>query len=138
MIQFYLLSVVFNTLAGLLLIFTKPMAEDSQEATIAGISFLETKKTRLILGIATAFVGLMKILSVINNDVPVIGDLLPAAMGIIAGLTLLYEYYISTSSVKVELNHVVETLIVGGRRYVGFACLIVALLHFLLPRALFL
>ncbi len=138
MIQFYLLSVVFNTLTGLLLILSKPLAEDAQEAAIAGLPFYETKNFRLIVGVITAFAGIMKLLTVTNNDIPIIGDIIPAVVGIIGGACLLYEFYISSSSVKMNLNPLFENIFVNGRKYCGIACLIAAFLHFLVPQALFL
>ncbi len=138
MIQFYLLSVVFNTLTGLLLILSKPLAEDAQEATIAGLPFYETKNFRLIVGILTAFSGLMKLLTVTANDVPILGDIIPAIVGLIGGACLLYEFYVSSSKIEISLNPLFENIFVNGRKYVGIACLIVALLHFLVPQALFL
>ncbi len=138
MVQFYLLSVVLNILAGLILILAKPLAEDAQEATMAGLPFYETKNFRLIVGIATAFTGLMKILTVAPGDVPILGDIIPAAMGIVGGACLLYEFFISSSSVKVSLSPLFENLFENGRKYIGIASLVIAFLHFIVPGALFL
>ncbi len=138
MIQFYLLSVVFNTLAGLLLILSKPLAEDSQEATIAGLPFYETKNFRLMVGIIASFAGLMKLLTVMGSNIPILGDIIPAIVGIVGGACLLYEFYVSSSKVEIHLSPLFEKVFVGGRKYVGIACLVVALLHFLVPQALFL
>ncbi len=138
MIQFYLLSVVFNTLTGLLLILSKPLAEDAQEATFAGLPFYETKNFRLIVGVLTAFSGIMKILIVTQNDIRIIGDLLPAVTGIVGGACLLYEFYVSSSSVKMSINPIFENIFVNGRKYIGITCLAIAFLHFIVPQALFL
>ncbi len=138
MIQFYLLSVVFNTLTGLLLIVSRPLAEDAQEATFAGLPFYETKNFRLIIGIGAAFTGVMKLLTVIENDIPLLGDIIPAAVGLIGGACLLYEFYISSSKVEISMSPVFENILVNGRKYIGIVCLCVALLHFIVPGALFL
>ncbi len=138
MIQFYLLSVVFNTLTGLLLLLSKPLAEDAQEATIAGLPFYETKNFRLIVGIITAFSGLMKLLTVTANDIPILGDIIPSVIGLAGGACLLYEFYISSSKIEVTLNPMFERIFVNGRKYVGISCLVAAFLHFIVPQALFL
>ena len=123
MIQFYLLSVVMNVAAGLVLIFTKEVPEDAAQASAAGLSFLETKNFRLALGVLSAFVGIIKLLSVVQGDVPVLGDLVPAVAG---------------STVPVTMPSFFETLFVSGRKYVGIACVAVGTVHFILPRVLFL
>ena len=138
MIQFYLLSVVMNVAAGLVLIFTKEILEDAAQASAAGLSFLETKNFRLALGVLSAFVGIIKLLSVVQGDVPVLGDLVPAVAGIVGGACLLYEYYKVSSTVPVTMPSFFETLFVSGRKYVGIACVAVGTVHFILPRVLFL
>ncbi|MFI3258177.1 MAG: hypothetical protein R3Y36_07770 [Spirochaetales bacterium] len=138
MIQFYLLSIVLNAMTGLLLVFSSQKTEDVQETVAAGLSFFETKNFRLILGILTVFAGLMKLLSVIDGDIPVIGDILPALAGITGGTCLLYEYFIASSSVEVSLNPVFESIFVKGRKYLGIACITVAVFHFIIPQVLFL
>lgn len=138
MIQFYLLSVLLNTATGLLLVFSKQIPEDAAEASAAGLSFFETKNFRLILGILTAFTGVMKLLSVVENDIPLLGDLVPALVGIVGGACLLYEYYLASSSVEVSLSPFFENIFVKGRKYIGIVCLLAATLHFILPQVLFL
>ncbi len=138
MIQFYLLSVVFNTLTGLLLLLTKPLAEDAQEASIAGLPFFETKNFRLIVGGVAAFVGIIKLLMVFEGNVPILGDIIPAAIGIVGGACLLYEFYISSSKISFTLSPVFENIFVNGRKYIGIASLVIAFLHFVVPGALFL
>ena len=135
MIQFYLLSVVMNVAAGLVLIFTKEVPEDAAQASAAGLSFLETKNFRLALGVLSAFVGIIKLLSVVQGD---LGDLVPAVAGIVGGACLLYEYYKVSSTVPVTMPSFFETLFVSGRKYVGIACVAVGTVHFILPRVLFL
>ena len=103
MIQFYLLSVVLSAASGLLLVFSKQVPEDAAEASAAGLSFFETKNFRLVLGLLTALTGIMKFLSVVQGDIPVIGDLIPAVAGISAGVCLLYEYYKASASVSFSL-----------------------------------
>lgn len=138
MIQFYLLSVLLNLITGLLLISAKEIPKDAIETSANGFLFFETKNFRLIIGILAVFIGIMKFLSVFGNDFVFFGDLLPALAGIVGGVSLLYEYYIASSSVTVSLNPFFENIFVKGHRYVGVACVLVAILHFIFPRVLFL
>ena len=138
MIQFYLLSVVLNAASGLLLVFSKQVPEDAAETSAAGLSFFETKNFRLVLGLLTALTGIMKFLSVVQGDIPVIGDLIPAIAGISAGVCLLYEYYKASSSVSFSLPPFFEKLFIAGRKYMGIFCILAATRHFIFPRVLFL
>jgi len=134
MLQFYLMAVLFNAAAGLLLVFAK---EEPQDAA-AGLNFFETKNFRLILGVLTVFTGIMKLLSVVQGDIPVLGDFLPALTGIGGGICLLYGYYKVSSSVPLTLPAFFETVFGSGQKYLGIACLAAALLHFVFPHVLFL
>ncbi|MBQ5491565.1 MAG: hypothetical protein IIT68_05875 [Treponema sp.] len=169
MVQFYLLSILLNILAGLILVMlsplsqketasvpatvedSDPLAEDDPFADVetAGsassegvqktggavqmLTQVDSKLFRLVVGILSVFVGLMKLLSVYRNDVPVIGDLLPAVAGFAGGATLLIDYYLSTTSEETNLPSFVQAVLVDGRKYVGIGCLAVAVLHFLFP-----
>ena len=138
MLQFYLLSVLMNAAAGLILVFAESDPRDAAETGAAGLSFFETKNLRLIAGILTALTGIMKLLSAVQGDIPVLGDLLPALAGIVGGACLLYEYYKASSSMSVSLPDILEKIFVAGRKYVGIFCIVAAAVHFIFPRVLFL
>ena len=168
MAQFYFLSVLFNILTGLIIVYGKRLvpaskenlpsesadddfsqtdSEFESESTSASASTtrmqgllgnFDSRSFRLVLGVLCMFVGLMKFLSVFRNDVPVIGDLFPAIAGLAGGASLLLEYYTATSSVGLELPEWVTKLFVDSRKYVGVACLIAGLLHFVCPQVMLL
>lgn len=166
MAQFYFLSVLFNILTGLIIVYGKRLTADSSSTEVAETGFSsdssdedflsseEPKKTgkktegllssidsrsfRLVLGVLCMFVGLMKFLSVFRNDVPVIGDLIPAVAGLAGGAALLIEYYSASSSLGLELPEWVTKLFVDSRKYVGVLCLIAGLLHFICPQVMLL
>lgn len=137
MVQFYLLSVILNAVTGFVILFAD---RDDADRTVSGkipeVLFDET--FRLVLGILTGVVGFFKFLTVVRGDVPVVGDLLPAAAGLVGSFILLYEFYQSRGDVGGEpLSPFIRTM-VTSRKYIGIACLIVAALHFLFPVVLFL
>lgn len=145
MLQFYALSVLLNVLVGLVLLYAKNYSkeaidnedgslsddEPSEEKSGSDAGFLDNQTFRLVLGIVSLFVGLLKILSPVA--VAVIGDIIPALAGIVGGLVLLFEYYISSSSLETSLPEIFTTVAVHGRRYVGIACIVAGLLHFICP-----
>ncbi|GHT81538.1 hypothetical protein FACS1894130_13280 [Spirochaetia bacterium] len=97
----------------------------------------------MILGILTVLTGLLKLLSATKGDIPVIGDFIPALLGLAAGFILIVEFYRSHSSldsdmVSAEHTEKVTQLLVKNRRVVGFIALASAALHFLFPGVLLL
>lgn len=135
MLQFYFLSILFNTVTGLVLLVAD--GEDKvSEGKLPVFVFDET--FRLVLGILTAVTGFFKLLTAVRGDIPVIGDLLPAIAGLAGGFALLYEFYKNRSTVEdIQLPPVVQR-IVEGRRYVGIVSLVAAACHFLFPTVIFL
>lgn len=185
MAQFYFLSVLFNIIAGLILIYGKDLtkknatdlilsdnennsddenifadenssenfsdAEDEEKSaeksknqkkksseSSKNFDFLNNSTFRLICGVLCVFVGIMKFLSVFRNDVPVIGDLIPAVAGLVGGASLLLEYYISHATTKNELPAWANKFFIESRKYIGIFCLLAGLLHFVFPQVVLL
>jgi len=124
-----------NALAGYILL---KGDDDSPLVFKSGFS-LKNETFRLVLGIASALVGLMKILSVVEGDVPVIGDLFPSLTGLLAGFVLIFEYYRGRISVEItDRVEKVDRLLVANKKIIGGAALVASVLHFLFPRVLLL
>lgn len=137
MVQLYFLSIVFSGLAGFLFIFENMGKDDSAEGSIKP-SYM-SNGFRLIVGILAAIVGILKLLSPMKG-IPILGDLLPAAAGIVAGFMLIFEFYRDHSSDAgsyEKIDHFGDFFL-HNKKAAGFAVLVVALLHFLFPQALFL
>jgi hypothetical protein len=136
MIQFYFLSILFNGLSGYAL------ARDAGDDAIVldtGFRFsLHNETCRLILGAATILMGLLKLLSSTQGDLPVIGDLVPALAGFLAGFILVFEYYRNRSTLEPEHTEKIEQLLIHNKKWVGCFALAAAILHFFLPSVLFL
>ncbi|MEJ5187808.1 hypothetical protein [Treponema sp. J25] len=134
MLQFYFLSVLTNMLAGYAL-----LVEDSEgSSALEGLrSYAKDEIVRLVLGILSVIVGFFKVLSAIRGDIPIIGDLIPAAAGILSGILLVYEYYKRHSTVAGEQPEKLEVLW-QKKRWVGYGALVAGVAHFLFPTVLFL
>lgn len=147
MLQFYFLSIMLNLVTGLLLVFGKELADDdvpgrsaetdSGNTMFGEDSFFDDKTFRLVLGILTVFTGVMKFMSVVHDDVPVAGDLVPALAGLLGGVCLIIEY-VRLSGNKKLLNQFVYRLFVEDRKYIGWFSIGAAVLHFIFPEALLL
>lgn len=137
MLQFYFLSVLLNAITGMILTFTdKDNPDFVSPVRMPALSYDET--FRLVVGVLTAITGFFKLLTAIQGDVPVIGDIVPALAGLAGGFTLLYEFYRLRSEVETESLPRLVRKIMSSKRYVGMACLIAAGLHFLFPNVLLL
>jgi len=132
MLQFYFLSIVMNALAGYIL-------TRGEGPLVFGGHSLKDETFTLVVGIGSALTGLMKILSVIDGDVPVIGDLFPAMTGILAGFILIFEYYRNRSSLESSDGvEKVDRLLIANKKVIGVAAFAAAVLHFLFPTVLLL
>ena len=131
MLQFYFLSIFCNLAAGALLFF------DEQTENI---EFLKGKTFRLVLGLVTAIVGVLKLFVVAysNSKVFIFGDFIPAVAGIAGGFTFLLSYYMDQSTTEVKLPEFLQKIFVVNANVLGIFCMAAALLHFLFPRVLFL
>jgi len=135
MLQFYFLSIAMNALAGYILI----TGDGDSPFTFKNGFSLKDETFKLVVGIIAALTGLMKILSVIEGDVPVIGDFFPALAGFLAGFILIFEYYRSRTSMEASDNtEKVNRLLVANKKVIGVAALVAAALHFLFPTVLLL
>jgi len=130
MIQFYFLSIVCNAAAGYLLVFHR---EDDAAALLSG-----GPDARLTLGILSVFTGFMKLLSATAGNMPVLGDILPAATGLLSGASLLLEWARQKGRLLSTGPGDAGDLLLKNRKAVGYLALASALLHFLFPQALLL
>ncbi|MBP3709807.1 MAG: hypothetical protein J6I73_05325 [Treponema sp.] len=145
MLQFYFLSILLNLTTGMILVFGKNLitgekAESANKASgiLGENAFFDDKTFRLVLGVLTMFVGIMKLLSVVRNDIPVVGDLFPALAGFLGGGCLLIEYYKSNSAAELSLPHVINAVFIDKRKYAGYVSMMAAVLHFIFPDVLLL
>lgn len=84
----------------------------------------------LVVSFLSIFVGFVKFVSPISG-IPVFGDFLPFVAGFAAGLSLIIEYLMTNTSLT--FPSAVETIFIDGKKFIGFFCVLVALLHFICP-----
>lgn len=148
MVQFYFLSVLLNLLAGLILVYGK--SEDLLEEETA-----ETKKFQklqdavseewlfgnekfcFVVAVLSVVVGFLKLFVVFGSGIAVIGDLLPVVAGILGGGAILIQYFRERSE-TLEIPPVIEDFLDTNKFYIGIGCLVVAVLHFIVPGAVIL
>jgi hypothetical protein len=139
MLQFYFLSVLANALAGYICFFGS--SGDVMDFR-CGFS-VKTETFRFVVGILSAFTGLFKLLSSIQGDLPVIGDIIPAAAGFLCGFILIFDHF-SNLSADGDLGQEPEGgkkgggFLVANKKLIGAVAMIAAILHFLFPTVLLL
>ncbi len=137
MLQFYFLSILLNSLTGLTLIFNS-YSDKAQDSLKNVPEFFTNKTFKLIIGILCCFTALIKLLTSFPGSILIMGDLLPAIVGILGGIALLIDYYLNNSPSETKLNPKLESVFVTNKKYIGILCILSALLHFLFPRVIIL
>ena len=137
MVQFYLLSVIANLVSGITL--ASDYITEKFPAFKMFQELLAKRGTRISLGFVTAAIGILKLIVQPVGERPyVAGDLVPALVGITLGGALLIDYFKERVSVPVETMGKVENAVISYRIPLGVIGMIVALLHFFIPKALLL
>jgi len=93
----------------------------------------EENSLKFGLGLASLVIAFFKLLSPIEGDVPVIGDLLPVVAGLATGAVLLFDFFRGSSDIKSSTVDRLESGILSYRRYIGIGAAVTGLLHFLIP-----
>jgi len=128
MIQLYFLSILCNGITGYILLY-------GNEGEIDSPLPINTPTTYVVLGILSSVTGILKLLSPLPADnaetgLFIIGDLIPAAAGIAAGIVLLFGLYRKGDSAGQGQLERIGASLLALRRPLGLALLGVALLHF--------
>ena len=137
MYQIYFLSIVTVVLSGVALAFER-LDERLHIGSLFNAALFTSAGFRLGLGVVTVLVGIFQFLTVAPGDVPVVGDLIPAIAGIVLGGILMVEYYQAKSTVEDGFMSAVDRIFVRNASNFGVIGIIIAALHFLFHRVLFL
>ena len=142
MMQLYFLSILCNGLCGYIL-FSGSNGENEPIEISAGKRRFSLLNPifHLVLGVLSAVTGVLKLLSPAGKQIPILGDLVPAAACMAAGFIMIFGIYrreVSSSLTEDgQLDRIGENFL-RYRKALGLALLAVAVLHFLFPQALFL
>lgn len=153
MVQFYFLSIMLNIFVGVILfsaasnndlddedLLEEKPSKNKRKAVKEAIkndSIFTNETFCLICGIVCVVVSILKLFFVFHTGakdcrIPVIGDLLPALAGIIGGATVVLNYY-SKSFADHDLPDFVDAILFRNKKYIGCACVAVAVIHFIVP-----
>jgi hypothetical protein len=126
---------MLNTLAGLILVFG---SEEAEEAALL-LSF-NHKTVRFVSGVVCLVAGILKILSPVAGNVPVVGDLVPALTGIAASFVLMLESgrHVLPDSRIADYVERIAALLGRNRKLCGLVSLSAAALHLVFYPIIFL
>ncbi|MDR2481449.1 MAG: hypothetical protein LBD07_04040 [Spirochaetaceae bacterium] len=127
MLQLYFLSVFCNIASGLVLVLDKD--NEAKQMLLDGAY-------RFSLGIVTAIIALLTLISPVESDVPA-GDLIPALAGLASGIALIYEHFNKIPSEQENIPRVAGLFLSVHRKTIGLGCIIAGILHFLFPKVMF-
>ena len=157
MIQFYFMVVALNLACGLALVLPeRPHPRQLQRHLDIVLSDIGVRIALGVLGIAS---GILAVISPVQGDVPLIGDIVPAFTATLAGLVLLFEGEANRRDPVLPDPHSPDeeaprdeekkdpksgsrarfrAFLVGSGKVIGLAAIIAGLIHFLFPLELFL
>jgi len=137
MSQLYLLSIVSTVLTGFVLSGDYLGARVPALATFR--AWLENRGAAIVLGLATAAIGFLKLIVRAPGDtVPVAGDLLPAIAGLAVGAALFLEALLRKPATPERPVERYAKAVLTYRIPLGILGVAAALLHFLFPSAVIL
>ena len=137
MSQLYLLSIVSTVLTGFVL--SGDYLGERVPALATFRAWLENRGAAIVLGLATAAIGFLKLIVRAPGDtVPVAGDLLPAIAGLAVGVALFFEALLRKPATPERPVERYAKAVLSYRIPLGILGVAAALLHFLFPSAVIL
>jgi len=135
-VQLYLLTVLSTVLTGVAL--AVDFLAKRYEGIAGNINFTKNAGFRLILGVVAILVGFVNLFKTYENDIAIIGDLLPSLAGLLGGILLISGYVSShkadDSSESGGLAGKVERFSAPYLTIIGVSSVIIGILHAILPR----
>jgi len=131
MVQIYLLLVLLNVLAGLLL--ARHGLKRSLGSWDSFFVPFEHRLVRGLVGLATFLTGFLGLLFVLPGDQIFLGDLFPSVTALLGGTILVLEYYQKDTGEASGPAAKIEDFLVSNKLIVGVVCLTFGAIHFFSP-----
>ena len=132
MLPFYLLSVTTNLMMGGILLLS---AKDKEEFSIK-YPLLNDPTFLLVLLIFSGISAVFKLLSPVEGNTPIIGDIVPALSGVL-GCIVFFERWVKASENQLTLPPFFARILTFEQP-IGFLCLFAGVTHLLFSSVLFL
>ena len=132
MLPFYFLSVTTNLMMGVILLLS---AKDKEEFSIK-YPLLNDPTFLLVLLIFSGISAVFKLLSPVEGNTPIIGDIVPALSGVL-GCIVFFERWVKASENQLTLPPFFARILTFEQP-IGFFCLFAGVTHLLFSPVLFL
>ncbi len=137
MVQVYFLLVLTNILSGMVLVRSawKGVPPHDLDAFLA---VFQKKWGTGALGLVTFVTGFLGLIFVLPGDQVFLGDLIPSLTALVAGTTLILEFYKKESPERQNVTEKLDDVLLANKLIIGFIALGFGILHFILPQVVFL
>ena len=126
-LQIYFLTVLFNSLAGLIL--ASEYIKDKIPVLEGLVNLLNGKEVKFIIGIGSLITGVFKFITPIG--ILIIGDLLPGIVSLGLGIVLLMDFFKESTSISSETIEKIDSLLLSYKNVIGGLGLGSAAVHFI-------
>jgi uncharacterized membrane protein HdeD (DUF308 family) len=136
MLQIYFLTVLTNMVAGLTI--SAPYLSTKIEGFQVFSEKMENRMYRVILGSISLITGLFALLNHSSVSMAILGDLVPAFTSMAMGIILIIYYFFNEDDESNKLVKTIKDLTEKYGNILGITGIIIGLIHFIIPTALFL
>lgn len=131
MVQIYFLVVLCNLLMGFIL--AKDFLSSKSDNFNQFNEILSSEILQVTIGCIGTIVGILALFLRYSGNMIILGDLIPALIAIISGVTLFVEYIAHEENKESAMINFFNNSFIKHKSILGFAALAVAVLHFIAP-----
>ncbi|MCR5606942.1 MAG: hypothetical protein K6F69_09025 [Treponema sp.] len=147
MMQIWFLLVLLNLLSGLILVYAEDiknnlmilLKQESREKS-DNILFFNTALFKLILGFMSVAIGLISLIAVEKDSIPVLENLIPSFTCLASGCCLVLHFYnLKQDELMLPvLPDFLFNFFFDYKKIIGIASIAAGLIHFIVPSIMFL
>ena len=131
MVQVYFLIIVCNILMGVIL--SKEFFKSKFEKFSPFEQILSSEIFQVTIGCIGTIVGILALFFRFTGNMIVIGDLIPALVGIISGITLFVEYIAHEEGEDSTMILFFKKIFIKNKTILGLTAITSGILHFIIP-----
>jgi len=130
-VQIYLLLVLGNIIMGLIL--SRDFFYKKFESFSSINQILSSEILQVTIGSIGTIVGILALFLRFTGNILIIGDLIPAILAIISGITIFVEYISQEEDKDSSVILFIVKTFVKNKNILGFLGIVFGLIHFLAP-----
>ncbi len=131
MVQIYFLLILSNLVMGIIL--AKNFLNTKFENFSQINQLLSSEILQVTIGCIGTIVGLLALFLRFSGNLIILGDLIPASIAMLSGVTLFIEYIAQEESTEATAIKIIKNIFLKNRTVLGFASIVAGLIHFIAP-----